>query len=77
MNNSHSDRSSRLLSIAEVAWLLDIDISKVCRAIRQGRLPVVRRGRRLLVPAHALAHLADGGGAGADQARPGGRGDAR
>jgi excisionase family DNA binding protein len=77
MNNSHSDRSSRLLSIAEVAWLLGIDTSKVCRAIRQGRLPVVRRGRRLMVPAHALAHLTDNDDAGADQAELGGRGDAR
>lgn len=73
MNNSHSDRSSRLLSIAEVAWLLGIDTSKVCRAIRQSRVPVVRRGRRLMVPAHALAHLADS----ADPARSSGRGDAR
>ncbi|MFB9301952.1 hypothetical protein [Kibdelosporangium philippinense] len=32
----------------------------MCRAIRLGRLPVVRRRHRVLVPAHALAHLAGG-----------------
>jgi len=60
MKNNDSVRSSCLLSISEVAWLLGIDESQVCRAIRVGLLPVVRRRRRLLVPAHALTHLADG-----------------
>lgn len=59
MKNTVSTHSSCLLSIAEVAWLLGIDNSRVCRAIRVGTLPVVRRGRRVLVPAHALAHLSD------------------
>jgi len=58
MKNSVTSRGQCLLSIAEVAWLLDIDNSQVCRAIRLGKLPVVRRRNRLLVPAHALAHLA-------------------
>jgi excisionase family DNA binding protein len=59
MKNAISSQSSRLLSIPEVAWLLGVDNSHVCRAIRIGLLPVVRRRRRLLVPAHALAHLTD------------------
>lgn len=59
MKNSLSTHSSPLLSISEVAWLLGVDNSRVCRAIRVGTLPVVRRGRRLLIPAHALAHLAE------------------
>lgn len=58
MNNVISSSGRRLLSIAEVAWLLGVDNSRVCRAIRLGLLPVVRRGRRVLVPAHVLAHLA-------------------
>lgn len=61
MKNTISSRSSCLLSIPEVAWVLGIDESQVCRAIRVGLLPVVRRRRRLLVPAYALAHLADNG----------------
>jgi excisionase family DNA binding protein len=78
MKNSLSAPSTCLLSIAEVAWLLGIDNSRVCRAIRVGTLPVVRRGRRLLVPAHALAHLAISDDPCADpgQAWPAGRGDA-
>ncbi len=79
MKNSASTHSSCLLSISEVAWLLGVDNSRVCRAIRVGTLPVVRRGRRLLVPAHALAHLAvsDDPCADPDQAWPVGCGDAR
>lgn len=53
-----ASRRSCLFSIAEVAWLLGVDKSQVCRAIRLGRLPVVRRHGRVLVPARALAHLA-------------------
>lgn len=55
---NNSSQSPRLLSIPEVAWLLGIDNSRVCRSIRIGLLPVVRRRSRLLVPAHALVHLA-------------------
>lgn len=61
MTNTIHTSAPRLLSIAEVAWLLGVDNSWVCRAIRVGFLPVVRRRRRVLIPAHALAHLADGG----------------
>ena len=52
--------SLALLSIPEVAWLLGLDNSRVCRLIRVGLLPVVRRRSRVLVPAHVLAHLVDG-----------------
>jgi excisionase family DNA binding protein len=47
-----------LLSISEVAWLLGIDRSHVCRLIRVGSLPVVRRRSHVWVPAHVLVHLA-------------------
>jgi hypothetical protein len=70
MKNNVSTSSSMLLSIPEVAWLLGIDNSRVCRAIRIGLLPVVRRRGRVLVPAHVVVHLADNGD------RPGG-GEAR
>lgn len=59
MKNAISLGVPRLLSIAEVAWLLGVDNSYVCRAIRVGSLPVVRRRDRVLVPAHVLVHLAD------------------
>lgn len=72
-----SSHPSGLLSISEVAWLLGVSESGVCRAIRVGAVPVVRRGRRLLIPANALAHLADSGDPRADQAGSVGRGDAR
>jgi excisionase family DNA binding protein len=78
MKNSLSAHSTRLLSIAEVAWLLGIDNSCVCRAIRVGLLPVARRGRRLLIPAYALTHLAvsEDSCANPDQALSAVRGDA-
>lgn len=56
-----TNKASCLLSISEVAWVLGVDNSAVCRAIRVGSLPVVRRRRRVLIPARVLAHLADGG----------------
>jgi hypothetical protein len=61
MKNTIPKSSSILLSIPEVAWILGVDNSLVCRAIRIGLLPVVRRRGRVLVPAHALVHLADSG----------------
>lgn len=50
-----------LFTISEVAWLLGVDIDRVCWAIRVGLLPVVRRRKCLLVPAYVLAELADDG----------------
>jgi hypothetical protein len=59
MKRSHNENRPGLLSISEAAWILGVNDSRVCRAIRLGLLPVVRRRGRLLIPAHALAHLAD------------------
>jgi len=56
--------SPALLAVPEVAWLLGVDQSRVCRLIRVGVLPVVRRRSRVLVPAHVLAHLAEDTGEG-------------
>lgn len=53
-------RTSAFYTVREVAWLLGIDPSKVCRAIRTGALPTARRRSRVLVPAHALARLLAG-----------------
>lgn len=59
MKKTTSTCTSTLLSVSEAAWILGVDASRVCRAIRIGLLPVVRRRGRVLIPAHALAHLAD------------------
>jgi uncharacterized protein len=60
MNSTNCKTSPQtFLSIRQVAWLLGVSESRVCRAIRIGRLPCVRRRRCLVIPAHALAHLAD------------------
>ena len=49
--------SSGVFSIRETAWILGVDISEVCRLIRVGALPTIRRRSKLVVPAHALARL--------------------
>lgn len=69
-------RRSCLLSIAEVAWLLGVDNSQVCRAIRLGRLPVVRRRGRVLVSAGSLADLTHRGWSCEPPATAAGRGGA-
>lgn len=76
MKNAISTHRPCLLSVAEIAWLLGIDNSQVCRAIRVGLLPVVRRRGRVLVPAHALAHLADNDLSTEPPVEPAGRGGA-
>jgi excisionase family DNA binding protein len=60
MNTISVGSPTLLLSIPEVAWLLGVEKSRVCRLIRVGVLPVVRRRSRVLVPAHVVAHLAHG-----------------
>lgn len=54
-----------LLTVGEVAWLTGSRPADVCRAIRVGLLPVVRRRGRVFVPLSAVAHLADSGNGGA------------
>lgn len=76
MKNAISSTSTSFLSIPEVAWILGVDNSRVCRAIRVGLLPAVRRRGRVLVPARALAHLTEGGLCTEPPARSIGRGDA-
>jgi hypothetical protein len=49
-------------SVADAAWILGVDRSKVHRAIRVGVLPVVRRRSRLMIPVAALRRVLDGGG---------------
>ncbi len=49
--------SAGVFSIRESAWILGESESEVCRLIRLGVLPTVRRRSRLVVPAHALARL--------------------
>lgn len=48
---------SDFFSVREAAWLLGVTENEVCRLIRVGVLPKVRRRSRLVVPAYALARL--------------------
>jgi excisionase family DNA binding protein len=47
-------------TIKEAAWILGVNQSWICRAIRTGALPAVRRRSRLVVPAAALQRLLGG-----------------
>jgi hypothetical protein len=47
-------------TIREAAWILGVDQSSICRAIRTGDLPTVRRRSQLVVPAAALQRLLGG-----------------
>lgn len=49
--------SSSFHSIPEAAWVLGVEQSEVCRAVRLGTLRVVRRRGRLVIPTGALVSL--------------------
>ncbi|WP_033442277.1 hypothetical protein [Saccharothrix sp. NRRL B-16314] len=46
-------------SVRRAAWVLGVEASTVHRAIRLGRLPLVRRRGRLVIPANVLVRLLD------------------
>ena len=48
------------LGVSEAAKLLGISRAKLYEAIREKRLPVVRFGRRVLIPAAGLNAFLDG-----------------
>ena len=56
------------LSVAETAELLGISRWLVQQAVRDGSLPSVRVGRRILIPRLRLEAWLDGSGAAADTA---------
>ncbi len=47
----------RTLTVAETAEVLGIGVSTAREAIREGRIPVLQFGRRLVVPQEALESL--------------------
>lgn len=59
--NSHVSniRTSDFFAVRKAAWILGVDPSTVCRAIRTGAIPTMRRRSRLVVPAHVLVRLLD------------------
>lgn len=57
MKKNSSDLKRSLLSTRDVAWLLGVDESWVCRAVRLGQLPFVRRRGRVMVPTSAVTRL--------------------
>ncbi|MFE2750599.1 helix-turn-helix domain-containing protein [Actinosynnema sp. NPDC059335] len=44
-------------TVRQAAWLLGVEPSTVHRAVRLGRLPVVWRRGRLVIPANVLVRL--------------------
>lgn len=58
MNTANETMHDRpLLSVREAVWALGVDQPAVCRAIRRGVLPLVKRHGRVAVPAAAVAGL--------------------
>lgn len=53
--------SRATLTAAEVAELLEVDVRTVLRAIRDGQLPSIEVGRRILIPREPLLALLTGG----------------
>jgi excisionase family DNA binding protein len=46
--------------VRDAAWILGVHQSTVCRMIRTGVLPTVRRRSRLVVPASAVRRMLGG-----------------
>lgn len=53
-------KTSTYYSASDVAWLLGVRPSTVCRAIRTGALPAVRRRSQLVVPVAVLRRMLGG-----------------
>jgi predicted transcriptional regulator of viral defense system len=48
-------RARGYYTIREAAWILGVEPSVICRAVRRGAVRAVWRGRRLMIPAEVLA----------------------
>src|SRR5689334_12184458 len=70
-------RGRAVLSVRDAAWALGVDQSAVCRAIRRGVLPPVRRRGRTVVPVAAVTRLLCQATTPAAEARDGGDTDPR
>ncbi|QQQ80146.1 helix-turn-helix domain-containing protein [Saccharothrix sp. 6-C] len=44
-------------TVRQAAWVLGVEADTVHRAVRLGRLPVVRRRGRLVIPVNVLVRL--------------------
>jgi hypothetical protein len=53
-------KTSTYYSVSEVAWILGVRTSTVCRAIRTGAQPAVRRRSQLVVPVAVLRRMLGG-----------------
>jgi excisionase family DNA binding protein len=55
---------SAVVTVAQAASIFGVDVRTVSRAIQTGELPVLRLGRRILIPRIRLLELlgVDGGG---------------
>jgi excisionase family DNA binding protein len=61
-DRNRAQRTERLtLTVEEAAYLLGISRGLAYEMARCGKLPVIRFGRRLLVPKEALGKILNGG----------------
>lgn len=61
MTPARLDELPDLLTVAEVTSVLRVSRNTVYDAIRSGQVPVVRFGRRVLIPKRGLVELMAGG----------------
>ena len=52
-------RQAEVLTAAEAAELLRISVKTVYKAVENGQLPVLRFGRIIRIPVHALERMLD------------------
>ena len=57
MGRQRATHASEVLTVEEAAEVLGISRGSAYRAVGQGEIPVLRLGRRLVVPRAALARM--------------------
>lgn len=57
---SHNENDSLTLSVREASILLGLSRGLTYEAVRTGKLPSIKIGRRILIPRAALLRLLDG-----------------
>jgi excisionase family DNA binding protein len=60
MDSTSRNDTRRTMTVAQAAALLGISRAKAYECARRGELPVLRFGRRIVVPTAALYRLLDG-----------------
>jgi excisionase family DNA binding protein len=60
MNKKSSDKQCATETVAEAAKQLGIGRNQAYEAVRRGEIPVIKIGKRLLVPTAALKRMLEG-----------------